>query len=487
METKHYIALVVLLAVGCGTTLITIFSQRMRDLAFLAMVALAVLAERGSFDVNFLGQYWYRGTSRGMGVSLIDVLGLSVLTASLIAPRYARRPWFVPAGFFVYLAYFGYCIFSVTRAWEWTYSLWELVNIPRAMLIMMAGAAFVRTRRELALLVFGICISVCIQAAYATNQRVVRGMFRPPGTLDHANSLSMYICTVAPVLLAAALSDWHKYLRWVAFVCLAIASVTVLMTLSRAGLPIFAFVIAGTAVMCTTWRVTRKKIIIVAVIGIGTAAMLGKSWDMLKVRFGSATFQEEFVAIEGENRGIYWRWAKMMVDDDPFGVGLNNWSYAVSKVYGARVGFWYEDYDDIKVAPEKADIPSIRYAPPAHALAALTLGELGIIGLLIFLGVWFRWFQMGAMFLWRRLNRDPMHRIGIGCFFGIIGIFLQSVTEWTYRQPALFLTFHLMMGALASLSYERRRAVVPEEERTGERIIHIAGVPIGLSLAGPRK
>ena len=91
-------------------------------------------------------------------------------------------------------------------------------------------------------------------------------------------------------------------------------------------------------------------------------------------RFGSATLTEEFVDIEGENRGIYWRWAGMIIEDDPFGVGLNNWSYAVSKTYGARVGFGYEDYDDIKNAPEKADLPSIRYAPPAHALAALTLG-----------------------------------------------------------------------------------------------------------------
>ncbi|MDO8539910.1 MAG: O-antigen ligase family protein [Opitutaceae bacterium] len=486
METKHYIALIGLLAMGCATTLITIFSQRLRDFVFFAMVALAVLAERGSFDVNFLGEYWYRGTSRGLGISVIDVLALSVFIASQLSPRYERRPWFIPASFLLYSAYFAYCIFSATRALEWTYAIWELVNIPRAMLIMVATASFVRTSRELKLIVLGICVAVLIQAVYAVKQRLT-GMFRPAGTLDHANSLSMYLCLVSPVLLAAGLSNWSKLLRWFVLGCTAVASVTVLMTLSRAGLPIFAFVMFGTATMCITWKITRRKIVVAAVVSLAVTVLLAKSWDMLVIRFGSATIKEEFVDIEGENRGIYWRWAKMIVDDDPFGVGLNNWSYAVSKTYGARVGFWYEDYDDIKVAPEKADIPSHRYAPPAHALAALTLGELGVPGLILFLIVWFRWFQMGATFLWRRLNRDPMHRLAIGFLFGTGGIFLQSVTEWTYRQPTMFLTFHLMMGALASLVYERQLARKNRADDGGEKIFHIAGVDVGVSLMGARK
>ncbi len=487
METKHYIALIILLAVGCGSTLLTILSQRLRDLAFFAMVALAVLAERGSFDVNFLGQYWYRGTSRGIGVSLIDILAISVLIASHFSPRYPRRPWFVPASVGLYLLYFIYCIFSVARAQEWIYGVWELANIPRALLIMLAGAAFVRTSRELKLLVLGLCAAVFIQTLYAVKQRVLGGIFRPPGTLDHANSLSMYLCLITPVLLTAALSNWHKYIRWTAMAGVAMASVTVLMTLSRAGLPVFAFVMLGTLAACMTWRITRRKVVAALVLSVVVGVMLAKSWDMLSVRFGSATLTQEFVDIEGENRGIYWRWAKMIIDDDPFGVGLNNWSYAVSKTYGARVGFWYEDYDDIKVAPEKADIPSIRYAPPAHALTALTLGELGIPGLILFLVIWFRWFQVGTTFLWRRLNDDPMHRLAIGFLFGTVGIFLQSITEWTYRQAPIFLTFHVMLGALASLNYARRHVAARVEVSAPEDDIEIEATPIAVPALGPRK
>lgn len=482
METKHIIALIVLVALSCGSVLLATFWQRLRDLAFVGMVFGGVLAER--FDVQFFGQYWYRGTARGVGVSLVDVLAFAVLVASLLAPRYPRRAWFVPASFFVFLAYFAYCIFSVVSAPEWLYGVWELANIPRALLIMLAGAAFVRTRRELALLVLGLGLAVCVQALYASKQRFVSGMFRAQGTLDHANSLSMYMCLVCPALLAAGLSNFHKYLRWFALFSAGLGAVCVLLTLSRAGLPIFGLVMLGVAFFCSTWRITRRKIVVALAIAAASGVVVLKSWDQLMARYGQASLSEEILAMDGENRGIYWRWARMMVDDNPFGAGLNNWSYVVSKTYGGRVGFGYEDYDEIKKAPEKADIPSIRYAPPAHALAALTIGELGIPGAILFMLVWLRWFQVGAMFLWRRLESDPMHRMGIGFLFGTAGIFLQSVTEWTYRQQGMFLTFHLMMGALASLHYARSHARVRVEEPAPEEV-EFAAAPIAVSRVRP--
>jgi len=96
METKHIFALIIFVAFGCGSILATTFSQRLRDLAFLGMICFSVYAEK--FDVNFFGQYWYRGTSRGIVVSVTDILAWSILVSSVLAPRYARRPWFVPAG-----------------------------------------------------------------------------------------------------------------------------------------------------------------------------------------------------------------------------------------------------------------------------------------------------------------------------------------------------------------------------------------------------
>jgi hypothetical protein len=59
---------------------------------------------------------------------------------------------------------------------------------------------------------------------------------------------------------------------------------------------------------------------------------------------------------------------------------------------------------------------------------------------------------MSGSFLWKRTT-DPMHRLGVGIFFGFGGIFLQSITEWVFRQSPIYYVHHILLGALASLYY----------------------------------
>ncbi len=485
METKHIIALIVLGAVSGISILATTISQRARDLAFLVMVCFSIFAEK--FDVNFFGEYWYRGTARGIGVSLTDILAWSILAATALAPRHPRRRWFWPASTGLILAYFAYCSVSTLLAMQPRFAAWELANVPRSLLILLAGAAYLRTSRELGILVLGLSFTMAVEAVFALKQRYLGGMYRVPGTLDHANSLSMFVCTVAPVLLAAALAEFPRWLRWIAGLGCVAAAVSVMMTISRAGLPIFAFVMGGVVFFCSTWRITRRKLLIgFAVVGVAGSVLLN-SWELIRARYGEASLAEEYLDESAEGRGVYFRWAGAILEDHPMGVGLNNWSYAVSKTYGPRLGFWYEDYDDIKGDPDKADLPSIRYAAPAHSLAALTAGELGIPGLILFGLVWLRWFQIGAGFLWRRLNADPMHRMGIGFLFAITGIFLQSVTEWVYRQSTLFLLFHLMIGGLASLHYARKLARSEAEQEEFEPEVNaVERSPVHVMSVHPR-
>jgi O-antigen ligase len=324
----------------------------------------------------------------------------------------------------------------------------------------------------------------------AIEQRLWKGVARPPATMDHENSLSMYLCTISPVLLAATMARWWPWLRIFAGASCALAALTELMTLSRAGIPIFGLVMGGTALFCMSWRITMKKIMLLCAAGAVAAVMLLAAWEPLMRRYTDLGVADEFFDSEGfETRGSYWRTLFAILDERPLmGVGLNNWSYHVSKTYAAHVGFRYDDYDDLNSgagARGEGDIEAT-YAPPAHSLVVITWGELGLIGLVLFGMIWLRWFQMGASFLRGRLNPDPMHRMGIGFLFGTVGVFLQSQTEWTYRQTALMFTFHVMMGALASLYRERglRQAVLPEEEEEAEEsVIEIETTPVAVPAA----
>jgi hypothetical protein len=452
MEIKHVIATVALLACTLGGIAAASLYQRLRDIMFFLMVAGAVVSEK--MEVNYWSLEWYRGSTRGLEFSLVDALAISVLVASLLVPRYRGPRWHWPVCLGALLAYFCYGYFSVLVSEPKMFGLFELSKIARGIVFFLASASFIRTRRELPWLVGGILAAVALQGMYVAKQRLIYGMERVEGSVDHANSLSMYLCLVSPVIMAAALCDFP---RWFGRTCLAIlgvAAVCSILTLSRAGVPIFALVVGGTAAWCITWRITAKKIKMGLAVMAFAGAFLYMSWKPLMARYGSASLQEEYLDKEEgvEGRGVYLRWAKMIASDRLFGVGLNNWSYAVSRTYGIKQGFVYGNYDFFHDGRELEKMPDVNFAAPAHSLLALTLGELGVPGVTLFILMWLRWFSTGFQFL-RRRNPDPMWRMGVGFFFAICGIFLQSLTEWVYRQTPMVITFNVILGALAGLVY----------------------------------
>lgn len=480
METKHIIALIVFLALGSIGLLCTLLSQRARDAALFFLTFGAVVITR--MDVNFLGEYWYRGTSRGIELTLLDLVAWGLLVATIALPRYAGGRWYWPAGLGLMALYFGYCCASVATSTPQIFGVWELTKVFRGLLVFVAAAIFIRTPRELRIVVLALASAVALELFYGVEQRVFKGVHRIPGTLFHENSLSMYLCTVSPVLLAAALSSWPRWIKWFCGAGCVMAALAEVMTLSRAGIPTFALVMAGTALCCTSWTITRKKVLIVAATCAGSALLLLTSWDALTARFGQASLREEFLKEDAvETRGVYWRLVFAMAEEQPYGVGLNNWSYAVSKKYGPQLGYLYDDYDQVKWDPDKDKAEETNHAPPAHSLAVITWGELGLPGLCIFALLWARWFQVGISFLRRRLDPHPMQRLGIGFLFGASGLFCQSITEWTYRQTSIMFTLHVMMGAMVSLYYARRHAPAaeePEEELAAEEDFNPAPVAV---------
>jgi hypothetical protein len=207
-----------------------------------------------------------------------------------------------------------------------------------------------------------------------------------------------------------------------------------------------------------------KKVVYGLLIVCLAGAVLGKSWKSLKARFESSNLEQEYANKKTLGRGYYIRIAEAIAEDQLFGVGLNNWSYWVSQKYGPKLGYRFVPYsgtdrDPKTTIPPESNVDEAQ-AAPAHSLGALTVGELGLPGLILFALVWLRWFQMGASFLWPR-TADPMRRMGVGFFFAFSGIFLQSLTEWVFRQSPIYFEFHILLGALMSIYYFKRHPKVP--------------------------
>ena len=460
MDIKTLFGLTVVPGAILGGILVCCVSARIRDLFFLALVSTCPLIER--LDVNFVSREWYRGTSRGFEVAILDVLAISLLVSSVLFPRHGESRVYWPASFGLMLLLFFYAAFNVGYSDPRLFGLFELFRMFRGLLLVLAVAFYLRSEQQLRVMVLGVALFLWFECLLTLKQRYLEGIHRVPGTLIESNSLSVLLCTAAPVMVAAVNSAFPRWLRLFCAGVLPFIAVSEVMTISRAGVTTMGLVLFLTALFTIKFRITAKGIALTAIVVIGTTGIVAKSWKSLSERFHESTLKDEYENKAKLGRGYYLRIAKAIAAEDIFGVGLNNWSYWVSNYWGPRLGYRFvpyrgTDHEPSDVVPPTSNV-DMAQAAPAHSLGALTLGELGIPGFVLFALLWLRWFQMGAAFL-RPKTSDPMFRIGVGIFFGFCGMFMQNLTEWVFRHLPLYYTFHVMLGTLMSLYYVRRQAL----------------------------
>ena len=432
-------------------------SRRVQEVLFFLLVAGSAFTER--MDINFLSREWYRGTTRGIEVSFIDFLALILLAACLLKPR--TRPRFLwPAGLVPLLLYFGWCAASVGLSRPSLFGLFELSKVLRGIVVFLAAAAFIRSGREVKVLLLGLAAAVLVEGLAALRDRYIWGEFRVAAYFPHPNSLSMHACIAAPVMAAAALSDAPRAMRRLFALCAGLAAVAVILTISRTGFAALLTVMAGTAALCFSFRLTLRRAVTAALILLVATAGLARSWDTVKSRFLESSLEDEYGSKDvTQGRGVYLHLARMIAKGHFCGIGLNNWSFAVTNEYAPRIGMHYIPYIDTEKKPYDGRPPDgldACQAAPAHNLGALTLGELGWPGLLLFALVWLSWFRTAGSFL-RRRSAALLSRFGTGVFLGLAAAFFQSFTEWEYRQTPIFFLIHILAGSAAALYYLRRR------------------------------
>jgi hypothetical protein len=296
MKVEHAVALIAIPLVTVAASIAATWFSRVRDVFFFLMVSLAVFA--GRMDVNFFSQAWYRGTTRGVQVALLEILAVAVLIGCWLGPnpeqrRSDARRWFWPASLGLMLAYFVYAIASVVASDPRIFGAFELTKMLGAILIFLAAAAYVRAQREWTLLLVALGCAVGFEGIWAAKQHFLNRLERVEGTLGHANSLSMYLCLTVPPLVAAAFSGWSRPLRWFCGVAAGLGSIGVLLTFSRAGIPVLALVIFGTIVTCASWKITASRLIVRGALVLCAVALLAAAWPKIEQRYAAASLEDE--------------------------------------------------------------------------------------------------------------------------------------------------------------------------------------------------
>ena len=140
----------------------------------------------------------------------------------------------------------------------------------------------------------------------------------------------------------------------------------------------------------------------------------------------------------------------MMARDHAFGVGLGNFS----------------TYSWIKYGPA---VKLNEYGTPAHNLWYLTLGELGVPGLIAFILFWIRFYSIGLPFLFRR-RRDLIYAVAASATAASMIGHIQNMLQLSYRQTSIYMLNQILIGMVVAAWYidrDTRRA-----ERDARRLTH---------------
>lgn len=447
--------------------LLAVYSRWIQQ-AFFFVLVFGTTNSTGLFglpmDINFFSREWYRGSTRGIEVSYLDLVTIILLGSTLIVRgREGRKAFFWPASLGWMLGLLAYaCVHTIVIADPKLFALFEISKIIRGILIFVTVALYVRTQRELELLMWAICATVGYEALVCLRDRYLYHVHRVRGTLGHPNILSLFMLIVVPFMITTTLSNVRPLLRIASFLGFLAAAGCVILSVSRTGFAALILLTASCGLVAIGVKLTARNVGIVVLTGVVFLGVLARSWDTIESRLFVNSVEEEFGEDTTQGRGVYFRYLFLIMQNEPLGVGLNNWSYAVTNRYASKIGVIYHPYlgTDIEPSQETSGLSSTMggsQAAPAHCVFVITMGELGWPGFIVFICMLGSWIFMSTAFV-RKRSESLISRFGLASFFAIGAIVMQGLTEWIFRITPIYILSHVIVGALAAIYVHRKEA-----------------------------
>jgi hypothetical protein len=465
MELKYVIfLLVVLVGVPAGVVLCR---ARQSLMGVVAVVMVWATCEPDLVGINFVSREFYRANTRGFEISLVDICVWILLITLVLKRKECPFRWFPPLTIptLIYLAVgvVSWCLVSSSipvpeeaklipyeNFETGLYPLFELSKIFRGFLLYLAMVNYVRDEKTAKAILFGIGLTALYMSWLAVSSRYLHGVNRVRATLGHPNSLATYMAMLGTFMFAFALQrrQWAGSLMF-GFLTLC-ASVSVILTISRGGLAGLALGIWLNTIVLLPRYFTVKNIILLSAGILAAVVILAMALNTLMNRFGS----EQDASADLAYRGLYNQEGRLMAKDHVFGVGLGNfsaWSWA--KYAG--------DVDD--------ELPP---GTPAHNNWYLTLGELGVPGVVALAVFWLRFAGLALPFYVRKGN-SLLHALAVASTTALLVDHLQSCLQLGYRQTPMFFMMMTFVGLVVAVWYAGKEA-----EAGGKLAIPVASTPL---------
>ena len=418
--------------------------------AVMAMLLCTLFFDKTA--LNFFSRELYRGTSRGMEVSLIYIIAVMVLVT--ISMLHGKPMRLVPeGGALLYVLYFLFCLPSLHNAGSFVVAFFELWKMIMIYLVYLAIYYYLEyTKGDFDTILYALAI-VNLFNFYMCVRMHLQGIYQPGGIFPHRNSMAMFMSMTGLLFLARAFTS-HHIKETIFFVITFLATSAALVRSYSRG-AIICYPAAAILTISSAWMNVRsvKKFYLTALVAIlglvGLALFLPRVVERFETASESSWGTRKNLAVAARN----------MIKDKPFlGVGINNWGYKINPPYT------YSEHRDKRPGADSDDFQD----GIVETIYLLVAAECGLICFTILL-CWFLYYLFHTMQLARLMRFTPYFYIPAGLLGGLSAIFVQSVLEWVLKQQ---LNFIWMMVLFSVLSYLRKHCWELIERSQSEKAGH---------------
>jgi O-antigen ligase len=409
-------------------TLAAVSSERIWKLLIVFLVFSTALGDMA--NINFLSMEYYRGPDRGFEVNLTDLICVALILTLIFKHHTELKLW--PKNTGIMFLIFTISIVSIMNANQPILSLFTLFKMAKFYLLFWCLSNHIHCGKGQNEVIAGFILSGLFVTALAVQQKYLHGIYRVHGPFDHSNTIPLYLNMFAPILLAwlmttANIQRWQLLLGLLSVLGMTFAVVA---TFSRAGtaLNVLAMISVIAYVMF------RKRGIRVSVIsGLFMAALiLGGSLaaDSIINRIKNAPVESE------QARDEFNEIARLMAEDNIFGVGLNHFSHQLTNTDK------YRENLDVMSNEEQGGV--------AHHIYLLTAAELGYIGLVSFVILLLRFHFIA---FWNSFNKkEDVGAIFFAILVGLTSLHASGFLEWAFRITPVTYMFAITAALLTGMN-----------------------------------
>ena len=424
-------------------SVLLMYSRRL--LWLMPLVILPTLLLFDNTAINFFSHELYRGTSRGMEVSLVYLVSLAMLGALLL--RHRRLNPFPYCGMTIYVVYFLLCLPSVLNADNKLFAFFEIWKMTMIYLVGLTVYHYLAFTRGDTRALYAALALITVLIFLSCIWQHVTGYYQIRSYFPHQNSLAMFMSPLGTLFLSRFLTERHRRTSLLALLLCAFASATLFRTYSRGAIACYPIGCAITA--CASITLNWKAWKLVRLSALAAIALCG-------IAVMTPRIVERFIHAPESSAGTRVRLATValnMIEDNPiFGVGINNWGIKVNPPYpyailddGAATAFSRgEDVKDGIV----------------ETIYLLTAAECGLPALAALLTLFLShaWLAVTAC---RPLRHTPQFFWAPGLLGGFIAIYLQSVLEWVLKQQVNFIELIIFFSVIGYLKKNAKRLQTP--------------------------